>query len=403
MSLGAVFMSEVIGTAILILLGCGVVANNVLPRNNGFGGGFLMVNFGWGLAVFAGVYAAYKSGAHLNPAVTVGLGVRHLFEHEVTYAPGVAVTLGSTLVYLAAEVLGAFIGAVLAWAAYKKQFDDRDVTRDLTDRAATHFTAGPHEFLWGVPSDRVSFALLAEQLHVFTGELREIRGGSGRLVEALADRGLEGRWVVWDDPSVDWTSGLVAVRATWDYETRLPEFLAWTRRVPRLLNSAELFAWNTDKAYLAALAGAGLRVGIVRARFNAALTTALLQACRAELAALGVAADDLRVVEVPGALEVPLALQALALHGGHDALIALGCVIRGETYHFEIVSDQSAAGIMQLGVKGLAIGNGILTTEDEDQAWARARLSEGDKGGGAAKACLDLIALRRRLRLGLGA
>ena len=126
MSLGAVFMSEVIGTAILTLLGCGVVANNVLPRNNGFGGGFLMVNFGWGLAVFAGVYAAYKSGAHLNPAVTVGLGVRHLFEHEVTYAPGVAVTLGSTLVYLAAEVLGAFIGAVLAWAAYKKQFDDRD-------------------------------------------------------------------------------------------------------------------------------------------------------------------------------------------------------------------------------------------------------------------------------------
>ena len=81
--------------------------------------------------------------------------------------------------------------------------------------------------------------------------------------------------------------------------------------------------------------------------------------------------------------------------------MALGCVIRGETYHFEIVSDQSAAGLRQLGVKGLIIGNGILTVEDEAQAWARARRSEGDKGGGAARACLDLIALKKRLRVGL--
>ena len=85
----------------------------------------------------------------------------------------------------------------------------------------------------------------------------------------------------------------------------------------------------------------------------------------------------------------------------YDGYVALGCVIRGETYHIEIVSDQSAAGITQLGLKGVVIGNGILTTEDEDQAWARARVSEGDKGGGAARACLDLIALRKRLRLGL--
>ena len=85
----------------------------------------------------------------------------------------------------------------------------------------------------------------------------------------------------------------------------------------------------------------------------------------------------------------------------YDGYVALGTVLRGETYHFEIVSDQSAAGIMALGVKGLAIGNGILTTEDEDQTWARARMSEGDKGGGAARACLDLIALRKRLRGGL--
>ncbi len=81
--------------------------------------------------------------------------------------------------------------------------------------------------------------------------------------------------------------------------------------------------------------------------------------------------------------------------------MALGCVIRGETYHFEIVSDQSAAGIRNLGLKGVAIGNGILTTEDEEQPWPRARLSEGDKGGFAARACLDLIAIRKRLRGGL--
>jgi len=113
------------------------------------------------------------------------------------------------------------------------------------------------------------------------------------------------------------------------------------------------------------------------------------------------------VATVPGALEVPAAI-ALAHEAGkyptaprYDGFVALGCVIRGETYHFEIVSDQSAAGLMQLGLKGLAIGNGILTTEDEDQAWARARVSEGDKGGGAARAALDLIALRKRLRHGL--
>ena len=113
------------------------------------------------------------------------------------------------------------------------------------------------------------------------------------------------------------------------------------------------------------------------------------------------------MVSVPGALEIPTAI-ALAEEAGrfptaprYDGYVALGCVIRGETYHFEIVSDQSAAGIRNLGLKGVIIGNGILTTEDEEQAWARARASEGDKGGGAARACLDLIALRKRLRVGL--
>ena len=148
------------------------------------------------------------------------------------------------------------------------------------------------------------------------------------------------------------------------------------------------------------------RILIVEARFYDDLADALLEGAKATLIARGATFD---VVTVPGALEVPPAI-AMAEEAGrfptaprYDGYVALGCVIRGETYHFEIVSDQSAAGIMALGVKGLAIGNGILTTEDEDQAWVRARRSEGDKGGGAARACLDLIALRKRLRLGVGA
>ncbi|HWQ87426.1 6,7-dimethyl-8-ribityllumazine synthase [Brevundimonas sp.] len=149
-----------------------------------------------------------------------------------------------------------------------------------------------------------------------------------------------------------------------------------------------------------------IRVLIVEARFYDDLADALLEGAKDALRAQDVEFD---VVSVPGALEVPTAI-ALAVEAGryptaprYDGFVALGCVIRGETYHFEIVSDQSAAGIRNLGLNGVVIGNGILTTEDEDQAWARARISEGDKGGGAARACLDLIALRKRLRVGLGA
>ncbi|MCZ8087004.1 MAG: 6,7-dimethyl-8-ribityllumazine synthase [Brevundimonas sp.] len=147
------------------------------------------------------------------------------------------------------------------------------------------------------------------------------------------------------------------------------------------------------------------RVLIVEARFYGELADALLEGARDALEARGVEVD---VVTVPGALEIP-AVIAMAEEAGryptaprYDGYVALGCVIRGETYHFEIVADQSAAGLMQLALKGLAIGNGILTTEDEDQAWARARRSEGDKGGFAARACVDLIELRGRLRVGLG-
>lgn len=103
----------------LILLGCGVVANNVLPKNKGAGTGFLHVNFGWGLAVFSGVLVSAKSGAHLNPAVTIGI----LSSGATEYVPGVPVDATSTLTYIAAQMVGAFIGAVLCWLAYKNQFD----------------------------------------------------------------------------------------------------------------------------------------------------------------------------------------------------------------------------------------------------------------------------------------
>jgi glycerol uptake facilitator protein len=115
-NLGLVFLSELVGTAMLVLLGCGVVANVVLKGNKGFGGGFLMINFGWGLAVFAGVVVSVYSGAHINPAVTLGLVARDL-------ASGVAVNWAAVPVYIAAQLIGAFLGAVLCWLAYKQHFD----------------------------------------------------------------------------------------------------------------------------------------------------------------------------------------------------------------------------------------------------------------------------------------
>ena len=139
---------------------------------------------------------------------------------------------------------------------------------------------------------------------------------------------------------------------------------------------------------------------IVEARFYDHLNDMLVSGAQAAIKAAGHTSD---VLTVPGALEIPGAIALADQSGEYEGYVAIGVVIRGETYHFEIVSDQSAAGIMALGVKGVIIGNGILTTEDEDQAWYRARLSEGDKGGGAAKACLDLIALKKRLRHGVGA
>jgi 6,7-dimethyl-8-ribityllumazine synthase len=145
-----------------------------------------------------------------------------------------------------------------------------------------------------------------------------------------------------------------------------------------------------------------IRILIVEARFYDDLADALLEGATQALSAFGA---EYEVVTVPGALEIPAAI-AFAEEGGHrpagaqryDGYVALGTVIRGETYHFEIVSNESARGIMELSIgRRLCIGNGVLTTEDEEQAWARAWVSEGDKGGGAARAALAMVALRRQL------
>lgn len=142
------------------------------------------------------------------------------------------------------------------------------------------------------------------------------------------------------------------------------------------------------------LNGAGLRVGIVMSRFNRDVGEGLLSACTAALVKNGVREGDMCIATVPGALEIPLALQKMAQTGKFDALIALGAVVRGETYHFEIVSNESAAGISAVQLDtGLPIANGILTTETDDQALARM----SDKGAECALAAIELANLLKKL------
>jgi 6,7-dimethyl-8-ribityllumazine synthase len=140
----------------------------------------------------------------------------------------------------------------------------------------------------------------------------------------------------------------------------------------------------------ARLDGSRLSIGIVQARFNSALTDALAEACLAELTALGVNADNIRHVTVPGALEVAVALQAMAESDDFDALIALGCIIRGETYHFELVANESGAGVTRVSLEHtLPVANAILTVENEAQAWARA----DEKGRDAARVAIEMANL----------
>ena len=147
---------------------------------------------------------------------------------------------------------------------------------------------------------------------------------------------------------------------------------------------------NADQGTAGELMGEGLRVGIVRARFNDAVTSSIVAACYAELDRLDVDPDDIKHVVVPGALEIPLALKAMANSGDFDALIALGCVIRGETYHFELAANQSAAGVMRVALDtSIVIANAILTVENEEQAWARA----SEKGRDAARVAVEMANL----------
>ena len=135
------------------------------------------------------------------------------------------------------------------------------------------------------------------------------------------------------------------------------------------------------------------RVLIAEARFYPHLNDMLLAGARAAIEAAG---HDDETVTVPGALELPAAIALAAERGRFDASVALGVVIRGETFHFDIVAGESARGIMALTLDGLAVGNGILTVEDEAQAIVRADPKQGDKGGGAARAALALLELKRR-------
>jgi len=134
---------------------------------------------------------------------------------------------------------------------------------------------------------------------------------------------------------------------------------------------------------------------IVEARFYDDISDALLSGAKAALASAGATFE---VVTVPGALEIPAAVaMALKGHTSYDGFVALGCVIRGETTHYDTVSNESARGLMDISVAfAMPVGNGILTVENEAQAWARARATEGDKGGFAARAALTMIALKQK-------
>jgi 6,7-dimethyl-8-ribityllumazine synthase len=148
--------------------------------------------------------------------------------------------------------------------------------------------------------------------------------------------------------------------------------------------------FGADKGTGDRLDGKNLVIGIVQARFNQGVTNALAKACWDELLARGVQEKNIDHVQVPGALEVPVALQAMAEKGGYDALVALGCIVRGETYHFELVSNESAAGVTRVALDyQLPVANAILTTENLEQAVAR----QGEKGRDAALVAIEMANL----------
>jgi 6,7-dimethyl-8-ribityllumazine synthase len=147
---------------------------------------------------------------------------------------------------------------------------------------------------------------------------------------------------------------------------------------------------NVSSSGPTSLSGAGLQIGLVQSRFNAPIVNQMVAACVAELKKCGVAEDDIDHVSVPGALEIPLALQSMAITNRYDALIAIGAVIRGETYHFEVVSNESCRGVMDVSLQtGVPIANGILTTNTDEQALARVE----EKGADCAHVAIEMAHL----------
>jgi glycerol uptake facilitator-like aquaporin len=166
-NLGQIFLSETLGTALLVLLGCGVVANVLLTKSKGFAGGTLMINIGWGLAVFAGVTVSYSSGAHLNPAVTLGLLIS-----------GTELSFIQVVVYIASQLLGGVIGAIVVWLAYKKHFDE---PADDGIKLAV-FSTGPaiRSYGWNLVTEIVGTFVLVIVIIGFSRGPRRTRGAARR-------------------------------------------------------------------------------------------------------------------------------------------------------------------------------------------------------------------------------
>lgn len=175
-NLSIVFLAELVGSTLLTLLGCGVVANVALTKTKGNNGGFLMVNFAWGFAVYAGVIVSYNSGAHLNPAVTLGL----IASGATAFGSGVPVSIHSTLAYLAAQLIGAFAGAVLAWLGYKQHFDAEP---DAATKLGVFATAPAiRSYGWNVLTEAIATFVL---VFVVIGFGRHPTGGGLAALGAL--------------------------------------------------------------------------------------------------------------------------------------------------------------------------------------------------------------------------
>jgi glycerol uptake facilitator protein len=179
-STGTIFVSEVAGTAMLLLLGCGVVATAILRGSKGENGGWLLINFGWGLGVFAGVYVAFQSGAHLNPAVTIGLAVIGESEGGIPWS--------RVPIYLISELLGAFIGAVLAWLAFKQHFDlEEDPGKKLGV-----FSTGPaiRNYGWNTVTEIIGTFVLVFGILAFFANEATAATGLGALIVGLLVLGI---------------------------------------------------------------------------------------------------------------------------------------------------------------------------------------------------------------------